>query len=186
MADFGVILDPVPVLEGVRTEAGASVQFALADNGTVVEIDGGLTTHAVLPQIAPTCCCTAMVSNGSLLIALTYFGEMFSTADPAAGWTSKPTLPSVAATWRAMVAGPSGTTFVATDRDQVFQVSADFSSNIELPRLPVMHGLTALATNEDASQLVAITYEGRLYSRPTDDAAAPWTERLTIPRVRDF
>jgi hypothetical protein len=52
--------------------------------------------------------------------------------------------------------------------------------------LPLMYGLTTLATNEDASQLVAITYEGRLFSRPTDDPAAPWTEHPKIPRVRDF
>jgi hypothetical protein len=160
--------------------------FALADAGDVVRIEGGLTTHTVLPQIAPTCCFTSMTSSGPQLVALTYSGEIFTSTDPTVGWTSETGLPSVPASWRALAAGPSGTTFAATDGNHVYQISADFSSSTALPELPFMYGLHSLATNEDASVLAAMTYDGRLFSRPTGDPVAPWVERLKIPRVRDF
>lgn len=159
--------------------------FALSEGGAVAEIDGGLTTHTVLPSIGGWGY-YAMTASGSHLVAITYSGELFSTLDPSVGWDAEMTLAAPNFGWTALAPGPAGTTFAGTDGGEVHQISADFSSSQVLRSLPLMWGLTALATNEDASQLVAITYEGRLYSRPTDDPAAQWVEHLKIPRIRDF
>ena len=42
-----IVGSPVPVVEGVRVEAGGSIQYAIADNGVLVYIPGGFDTGQV-------------------------------------------------------------------------------------------------------------------------------------------
>lgn len=181
-------LQTLPADQWVALAVRSGGVFALSANGAVVEIDGGLTTHTVLPPIGFSSGYAAMTASGSHLVAIAYCGELFRTLDPSSvGWDAEMILPAPNCDWKALAPGPAGTTFAGSGLGEVRQISADFSSSQVLPSLPLMfYGLMALATNEDASQLVAITNEGRLYSRPTDDPTAPWVEHPQIPRVRDF
>jgi hypothetical protein len=159
--------------------------LALNYDGGMVQVDAGLTTHTVLPNIGGSGF-VAMTTSGSQVVALTYYGELFITPDPSTGWEAESTLVDLGESWAALARGPSGSFFVATETGSVRQISDDFTSSLALPSVPVSWGLLGLTTNDDASQLVAMTNEGQLFSRPTDEPTVSWVTRSKIPRVRNF
>lgn len=168
--------------------------FAMSQGGAVARIEPDLMSSSPLARIETAACpgCfsfAAMASNGALLVALSQAGELFSTSDPSVGWTlGTMQLSGSTGSWEALTSGPANTNFAATNYGEVYQVSADFSTSTQLPSVPMPRGccLVGLTTNDDGSTLVAITYNGILYSRPTADPTAAWTEHLRIPRIMTF
>ncbi len=118
------------------------------------------------------------------LVALDYDGDIISRpADATSPWVQRPSLPfTFFDSYVGITEAPAGGDMLAVTREGVlYRISSDFSSSVPRPSVPASE-VAYLISNTQTGELLALTPDGRVFSRP-DDASTPWTKRFTLPRT---
>ncbi|HEX9727028.1 MAG TPA: hypothetical protein VGA37_00820 [Gemmatimonadales bacterium] len=110
----------------------------------------------------------------------------WSTLDTLSPWIQQITLPAVMTPgsydeWQSLTTAPSGTSLWAVTRHGgVVEISGDYATADPRPRVPASN-VVRIMGNLTTAELVAMTSDGRLFTKPAD-AATPWTQRFTLFR----
>jgi len=155
--------------------------FAITELGNVHEVSADMTTGTDRPDVPPgTSGFGAMIANvaTSELVVLTVFDGLLYTRpdDAASGWTQRL---SIGCCWVALTQSPvAASMFVVAEGDGSLEIAPDFSSTT--PRPFVRLSAPTLIGNSASGELIVLSYDGTVYSRPAD-ATTPWTQRLMLP-----
>ncbi len=127
----------------------------------------------------------ALTSNVGLseLVGLGYDGLVWTRPDDiGSAWTQRFTLP-FGCCWTGITESPlGGSLFAITEGGDLHEIASDYSASFDRP--DVFYSVEAFAANDQTSELLALSYDGLVFTRP-GDATTQWTQRFTLPFV-DF
>lgn len=161
--------------------------LVMTDFGDLLGFDTNFQTSFSFPSVFYTIGGFTAHGTANLLVALGYDGLLFSRplADSLNPWTQQSlTLPftDFDNEWVGLAVGPSRGLFLAITREgDVMEFSPNFLSTVARPAVPATD-LVALTANAQTGEFVALTGDGRIFTRP-DDTATGWTLRTTLPRT---
>ncbi len=160
--------------------------FAITEFGDLFQIASDFSASFAGPGLFYFI--TALTSGTSQLVALSYDGLVFAI-DAVTPWTQVFALPfdfDVEDNWVGLTRSPVDNDFFAiTESGDLIEISIDSppstASVTDRPDVPATR-IVSLTINDDTGELLAVTEDGRVFSRP-DDAGTPWTLRRTLPRT---
>lgn len=167
----------------VQSPVGGTM-FAVLSGIDLIEIAADFSGYATRPYLPQGPVSLMANSQSGELVALSSDGVLYSRpADAASPWVQRLTLPFINyGYYEAIAEAPGGGDMLAVVyTGELYRVSADFSTSVGRPSVPASE-VSYLIRNTQTGDLLALTPDGRIFTRP-DDAATPWTLRFTLPRT---
>ncbi len=111
----------------------------------------------------------ASSSDGTKLVALVCFGNIYTSTDSGVTWTERATV----ANWFGVASSSDGTKLLASAQDGQLYTSTD--SGVTWTARDSNRGWRGVASSNDGTKLVAVTYIGQIYT--STDSGMTWTAR---------
>ena len=83
--------------------------------------------------------------------------------------------------WTDLTLGPNGSLWAITENGGLVELLADYSAAFERPPVPTLDDVVAISQDVSNTVLIALTEDGKLFTRPAD-ATTPWTLARTLTR----
>jgi hypothetical protein len=152
--------------------------------GNILEIASDFSSVSLRPYLPYDI--SGMAANTATveLVGISYDGLLFARPpDETTEWSQRYALPFTGRwddRWQAITQAPAdGDMFAITRSGDLYEISADLSTETNRPDVPATNVVDLIAS--PAGLLIALTEDGRVFSR-FDDESSQWTLRYRLPR----
>jgi hypothetical protein len=168
-----------------ESPAGAGT-FVVTNGGGLWETAADFSVVSAREPVPASPAQMIVDTSGGVLVVLSFDGKVL-TGNGVSPWSQRVQLPfdPFGSSWDPWVgivkSSLDGDLWAITESGELYEIDSAFAGASARPSLAASN-VVAVATAPGTGELLAMTGDGRIFSRP-DDATSTWTLRLTLPRT---
>jgi len=168
--------------KGITQAPGSNDIYVITSSGDLREINGSFSHDADRPDISNSVI-VDLASNSVTgdILALTSDGNVYNRPDDSSSaWNLAFSLPQ--ANWIGLTQAPgSNDMYVITSSGDLREINGSFSHDADRPDINDSN-IVGLTSNSVSGDILALTSDGKVYSRP-DDSTTAWTQVFSLPQT---